>query len=243
MGPLTAILIGSFTLIGGISGVLLTGFLNQRSVQQKQTDEDKRRWLTDLRQIYAKYLLLCESMLREVDAIATLMPYDDTNSISIEDAETLRSGVLEYVHKWDTELQVLLFEIQLMASPRVVDLADRMSGALLMLSDEVSESRMFVGYYPAWFQARDLLQVLRNAMRDELDLPALTESTFPRPAEWPWLPGRPPRESYRQGHTIHDAISSGDRAPEPDSTPPAVTAESESPQPVCEEQGKASGQR
>lgn len=198
-----SILTGCFTLVGGLGGILLTSLLNSWSGRQRQLADDQRRWLSDRRQIYARFLSLCEVLLREVDDVAAFMPYDDTQKISEEDKQIIHEGSL-WMHKLDEDLQSVLFEVQLMASPDVADLAERMSGALFEVASEVSSDRMFVVYYPAWFQARDMLQVLRNGMRAELDLPPLKGSEFPRPRDWPWLPDRPARETYRQGHTVHD---------------------------------------
>lgn len=205
MGTLIpSIITGSFTLVAGIAGILLTGLVNRRTHDKKQADEDDRRWMNDRRQIYAQYLSICESLLREVDGVAVFMSYDGSEAVSSEDEELIREGHFEFIRRWDDDLQPVLFEVQLMASPHVAELADRVSGAILSLETLIGPEKIFVSYYPTWFQALDMVQVLRNSMRSELDLPPLHEVNFPKPADWPWLPDRPPREAYFQGHTDYD---------------------------------------
>jgi hypothetical protein len=85
-----------------------------------------------------------------------------------------------------------------MASPAVAELAHRMQGALWETTSPIERRDVFVNYYPVWFQARDMYDVLMDAMRVELGLPSTGRSTFPRAADWPWLSDRPSRESYRQ---------------------------------------------
>lgn len=194
------LLSGTFALIGGLGGVLLTSHLNVRAQASKQSAEDARRWLADRRQIYAHYLSLSEVMLREADSVAVFLSYDGSEPVSDEDKTQLSEGLFEYLMKWDDELQPALFEVQLVASPAVADLADRVSGALMTLTVDIKSVSTFNNYYPAWFQAKDMLQVLRNAMRSELGLPRLEDAPFPRERDWPWLADRPARSSYVQQH-------------------------------------------
>ena len=84
-----------------------------------------------------------------------------------------------------------------MASPKVADLADRVSGALMEITTPIETRSFLVDYHPGCFQAQDLLQVLRNSMRSELGLPGAITSG-PISDDWPWLPDRPGRESYTQ---------------------------------------------
>lgn len=205
MGTLMpSIITGSFTLVAGMAGILLTGRVNRRTNRQKQADEDDRRWLNDRRQIYAQFLSLCESLLRQADSVAVFMSYDGEKAASVEDEEILEEGHLEFIQSWEERLQPVFFEVQLMASPHVAELADRVSGAILELETLIGSGKIFVKYYPTWFQARDLVQVLRNSMREELNLLPLGDVTYPRSKDWPWLADRPPREAYFQGHTEYD---------------------------------------
>lgn len=181
---------------------MLSGWVVRRNDQRKLASEDARRWLNDRRQIYARYLVLVESMHREVDRVAMFLSYDGRKPITGEDAELLKEGIYEYYHRWDDELQPLLLEVQLMATPSVADLADRMSGALLEIAPEAPIGHpppTFIEYYPGWFQAQDLLSMLRDAMREELGMPEKLSSTESRKASgWPWLESRPSRKSYVQ---------------------------------------------
>ena len=163
--------------------------------------EDSRRWLLDRRAVYAKYLALAEVMLREIDGVATFLSYDGDSEISDEDDDIISEGLTEYFITWNDSLQPLLGEIQLLATNHVADLADRVSGAMMEITWRVEKRHAFTSYYPAWFQAQDLLHVLRDAMRAELGLPVLSSLTAgPREDDWPWLNSRPSYESYIQQH-------------------------------------------
>jgi len=199
---LTAVLTGVFGICGVLGGALLTSAANRGLEKRKRSADDERRWLGDQRQLYARYLTMCESMLREIDGVACFLSYDGTKPPSDEDEEHIGDGLLDYCVKWTDELQPLLEELQLIASPSVSNLADRMSGALMELTAEVETRGKFVEHYPMWFQAKDLLGVLRNAMREELGIAPLPESrTFRRRRDdWPWLPDRPGRSTYVQDH-------------------------------------------
>ncbi|WP_147422523.1 hypothetical protein [Pseudarthrobacter phenanthrenivorans] len=163
--------------------------------------EDSRRWLLDRRAVYAKYLALAEVMLREIDGVAAFLSYDGESEISDKDDDIISEGLTEYFTTWNDSLQPLLGEIQLLATNHVADLADRVSGALMEITWRVEKRHAFTSYYPAWFQAQDLLHVLRDAMRAELGLPVLSSLTAgPREDDWPWLDSRPSYESYIQQH-------------------------------------------
>jgi hypothetical protein len=143
-------------------------------------------------------------MLREVDAVAVFLNYDEAGPPESSDEEIIVEGLQAYYERWDDEVQPALGEVQLLASSEVADLADRVSGALMLLGGEVEQRAPFTLYYPMWFQACDLLSVLRNAMRNELGVAERVEDTIPRDDNWPWLADRPSRETYAQGHGIHD---------------------------------------
>jgi hypothetical protein len=196
-----ALLAGIFGIVGVLGGAALTGTVNSRIDKGKRAYEDQRRWLTDKRQLYARYLTLCESMLREIDGTACFLSYDGSSPIASDDEDVIRENLLSYMRRWDDEVQPLLQELELIASPRVSDLADRNSGALMELTGLIERRGLFVEHYPTWFQAKDLLAVLRNAMREELNFGPLPESyTFRRESDWPWLSDRPTRDSYVQHH-------------------------------------------
>lgn len=197
-----ALIAGGFALAGGFGGAALTAWFSRAAARSRTRTEDERRWLMERRHAYAGFLALAESMLREIDDVAVLLSYDGDEPASDDDEEMLGDGLLDYFAKWDEVLQPALGEVQLLASPTVAGLADRVSGALLEITGEVESRGAFTAYYPAWFQAPDLVQVLRNDMRRELGLePMLPEAhEFPRVGGWPWLPDRPPRDSYVQVH-------------------------------------------
>ncbi len=117
----------------------------------------------------------------------------------------MREELQAYFAKWEDELQPLLGEVQLLASPKVADLSDRVSGALMEITAQVEIEGSFSEYYPGWFQADDLINVTRNAMREELGLEAVGSDRWAlrRDNGWPWLDERPPRESYVQEHDAH----------------------------------------
>lgn len=193
-----ALVAGAFALVG----VLLGGAVNSFTAWRQRVAEDKRRWLADRKTLYARYLGLVASMLQEIDSVAVFMRYDDagTSKPDPKDLAMIDEGVFEFQQRWDSEIQPALGEVQLLASARVADLADRASGALLALTVYVNMTETFTAYYPTWFQALDLSKVLRNEMRIELGLEQLADDSFPRDSDWPWLADRPPAESYVQNH-------------------------------------------
>ena len=199
-----AILTGSFALAGVIGGVLLSGRISRRTDERRVESEDERRWLMERRQIYGAFLGLAESMLQEIDGLAVFLSSDGSQPLSEDDEALVSEGLFEYQLKWNEDLQPALGEVQLMATSPVVDLADRVSGALMELTATVELRGAFQDHYPMWFQARDLLQVLRNSMRAELGL-AEVDVASPRSPEWPWLPDRPARASYLQQHPAEGA--------------------------------------
>ena len=118
------------------------------------------------------------------------MSYDGEKSIAEGDETFIRNGLQGYYERWDDELQPALVEVQLIATPEVSDLADRVSAALMEITAPVELRRYFVDYYPGWFQAQDLLQVLQNSMRNELGVSGELD-LVPKSDDWPWLPDRP----------------------------------------------------
>lgn len=196
-----ALLSGGFALVGGLGGVLASGSVSRRAEDRRLKADDDRRWLTDRRTTYAAYLGLAESMLREIDSVAIFLSRNGTDPIPDVDEQLLSEGLLEYMMRWDHELQPALGDVELLASPEVTDLADRVSSALIDLTATVELRGAFDDHYPMWFQTQDLIEVLKNAMRGELGLPPMSTGrrTLGRRAnDWPWLPDRPSRESYRQ---------------------------------------------
>ena len=164
--------------------------------------------------------MMCESMLRDIDHIGVFLGYDEQHNLSEEDDALIREDLPEYFAKWDDELQPLLEELQLISSTEVADLSDRISGALMEVTAPIEKREAFVEYYPVWFQAKDLLTVLRNAMRAELGVGALPDGSLVRREEdWPWLPARPSAEHYRQRHRAMDTAPGASPSVSPGARP------------------------
>ncbi|MGY4543626.1 hypothetical protein ACVWY0_003566 [Arthrobacter sp. UYNi723] len=196
----TAILTGSFTLAAGVVGAVLAGVFARRGENRRHQAEVDRQWLADRRAVYVKYLALAEVMQREVDAIAVFLSYDGKKTIEAEDDRFISEGLTGYIATWEDELQPSLGELQLVASKKVADLADRVSGALMEMTTFLELRRAFTAYYPMWFQSQDLIHVLRNEMRSDLGLVSHGD-TARLDKGWPWLESRPSYESYIQNHS------------------------------------------
>lgn len=199
------VLSGALGVVGTVVGVVLNDVLGRSSEKRRLTADDERRWLQERRASYAAYLRLSIDLLRELDAVGVMLSYDGSEPISDEDEEIIRDGLPEYFHRWETELQSALADVQLIATPLVADLADRVSAALLEPTGVIELRRWFVEYYPIWFQADDLVGVLRNAMRKEIGVEVDPAAGRPHGDDWPWLPDRPSRESYLQHHPRHSS--------------------------------------
>ncbi|MGR0160783.1 hypothetical protein [Paenarthrobacter nitroguajacolicus] len=196
---LTPILTGGFTLAAGIIGAVLAGIFARRGERSRNQAEVDRQWVTDRRAVYARYLALAEVMHREVDTIAVFLSYDGINKIAPEEDAFISDELIDYLSTWENDLQPLLGEVQLVASKEVADLAERVSGALMELTSFIERREAFTSYYPVWFQAQDLIHVLRNQMRVELGL--VSHEDAERGDDWPWLKSRPAAESYIQDHS------------------------------------------
>ena len=139
--------------------------------------------------------------------MALFLRYDrESPPIDGDDEAYIGEGLEEYLESWERTVQPLLGEVALIASPAVVDMSDRVSGALIALTEPLEEPRgTFIEYYPMWFQTRDLIHVMRDEMRRELGLPPVGD-VFPvglrTDANWPWLESRPARSSYVQSHRL-----------------------------------------
>jgi hypothetical protein len=192
-----AVIAGSF----GLGGVLLGGLVNTLAAWRQRVAEDKRRWLADRRSLYATYLGIAASKLQEIDSLAVfLRHHPDDPMPSDEDQAFVKEGLYDYFSSWETDVQPALGEVQLLASDRVADLADRVSSALMEVTVFLELNQAFTDYYPVSFQAQDLLGVLRNAMREELGLGELPNTRVRDDPDYPWLADRPSRESYHQAH-------------------------------------------
>ena len=198
----TPILTGGFTLAAGVIGAVLAGVFARQGESRRRQAEVDRQWVTDRRAVFARYLALAEAMHRDIDTIAVFLPYDGSTKIAPQDDELISDELIAYIACWEQELQPLLGELQLVASKNVTDIAERVSGALMEMTVFLERRQAFTLYYPMWFQAQDLIRVLRNEMRTELGLHSHGDSG-PVDHGWPWLDSRPSYESYIQDHSDH----------------------------------------
>ena len=182
-------------------GVLLGGVVNLLAAWRQRVADDKRRWLSDRRNLYARYLGLVASMLQGIHGVALQMRDKFNAELDDEKVSELLGNLFDYRVHWSPQLESALGEIQLLGGEGVVDLADRMSGALVELADKVGIGAQdtYEEFSPIWYRALDLSKVLRNAMRRELRLVALDAEPAPRPPDWPWLANRPAAAFY-EGH-------------------------------------------
>lgn len=198
---LAVVVAGGFGVIGTIVGVVMTTWLGRSAERRRLTAQDDRRWLADRRRFYSSFVVLSQSMLREIDSVAVFLSYRGDEEVADEDEALIAGGLMDYFARWDDQLQPALSDVQLMAGSEVADLADRVSGALMEITAVVEKRGPFVNYYAAWFRTQDLLGVLRNAMRAELGLNDAIKEDYPRDAEWPWLRDRPSEEEYIRRQT------------------------------------------
>lgn len=180
------IVTGLFGLGGVVGGVLLTSFLSRRSDQRRMSAEDDRRWLTDRRHAYAAYLAVVVKLLKEFDFVMTyLHATRGTPEPNVND-KVLANASAEFRKVLGRELQPALGEVQLLAKKNVAELADRVMWALLELAGLISGGHLYDQVKEYRDKANQLLDVLRNAMREELGVPGPVR-TFPMPKSWPWL--------------------------------------------------------
>lgn len=64
-----ALISGGLVLLGTLGGVLLTAWFGRAADRRRIRSEDERRWLTHRRDSYAGFLVLANSMLREIDGV------------------------------------------------------------------------------------------------------------------------------------------------------------------------------
>ncbi|NDL57037.1 hypothetical protein [Phytoactinopolyspora mesophila] len=198
---LAVVVAGGIGVTGTIVGVVMTTWLGRSAERRRLAAEDDRRWLADRRRVYAAFLVLSQSMLREIDGVAVFLPYRGDEKVADEDEAFMADGLMDYFGRWNDQIQPALSDVQLVAGSGVADLADGVSGALMEITVVLEKRGPFVNYYPGWFRAQDLLGVLRNAMRAELGLNDAIETDYPRGAEWPWLQDRPSEEEYIRRQT------------------------------------------
>lgn len=145
-----AVLSGALGVVGTVVGAVLNDVLGRSSEKRPLIADGERRWLQERRASYAAYLRLSIDLLRELDALGVMLSYDGSESISEEEEEIIQEGLPEYFHRWETELQSALADVQLIATPLVADIADRVS-ALLEPTAVIELRGRFIDYYPIWF--------------------------------------------------------------------------------------------
>jgi hypothetical protein len=187
MFPWAVLITGAFGIGGVLGGVLLGAHFTRRTEQRRVANEDDRRWLADRRQVYARYLGLIGSMLKDIDGYSSFLSHDGTEPITKEDEAILVEEVRDFYARWDEELQPVLAEVQLLSSPAVAELADRTSWGLMELNGLTEARQTFQVVTEYGFKTRHLIEATRNGMRAELGLTAPVK-TFPIPDDWPWLP-------------------------------------------------------
>lgn len=197
----TAVIAGAIGVGGSLGGVVLSTVLGQKAERQRLAESDSRRWLEDRRRLYSEYLVLAQAMLRDIDRAASFLPYDESKPASTEDDELRKEALFDYHVRWDDELQPLLADLSLLAGAAVGDLADRVSGALMEISGTVEVGGFFVDFYPQQFRARDLVGLLRTAMRSELGLNEVLDLESSRGGDWPWPPDLPDEPEYIRRQT------------------------------------------
>lgn len=197
----TAIIAGGVGVSGSLGGVVLSTILGRKAERQRLAEADARRWLNDRRRCYSRFLVLAQTMLRDIDGAACFLPYDAASPSSAEDDEFRKEALLNYHVRWDDELQPLLADLSLLAGAEVGELADRASGALMVISGPVEVGGFFVDFYPQQLRARDLVGLLRNGMRSELGLREVLNLESPRRGDWPWLSDVPEELEYIRRQT------------------------------------------
>ncbi|MGV8977254.1 MAG: hypothetical protein ACOH17_04350 [Cellulomonas sp.] len=185
------VLAGGLGILGTVAGVAMSTWLGRSTERERRVAQDARRWQTDRRGVYSAFLGLSESLLYDIDQVSHYLSYDGTQDVPEENRRRTAEQLEDYFIRWQDDLQPALGEVQLLASSRVADLADRVSAALMEITGGVEMGDSYTNFSPEFFRARDLVGVLRNAMRNELGLDDPLDLGPRREANWPWL--TPPR--------------------------------------------------
>ncbi|MEZ5216166.1 MAG: hypothetical protein R2715_06125 [Ilumatobacteraceae bacterium] len=214
------------SVLAALLGSVATYLLSRSGDRRRLAAEDQRRWLNDRRTLYSRYLGLVEGLERDADSIACFLPHDDdAPPMTAEDERLVREMSHDWIERWDTELQPMLSEMELLATPDVADLAVRAAHGILAavpqsqyLGPEQSKvtPNAYSDHWPTQQMAKGLRELLRNAMRVELGL-ELVSSQTPSDRDWPWLPEQPSFEDHRKRMGpylwphVHGETDEGDR--------------------------------
>jgi hypothetical protein len=188
------------SVAAALLGSAATYLLSRSGDRRRLAAEDERRWLNDRRALYARFLGLVERLERDADSIACFLPHDeDAPAMEDDDERLVREMSQEWMERWDTELQPLLSEMELLATPRVADMAARAAHGVLTAVPQPQylgpgESRItpavYSDHWPTQQMATGLRELLRNEMRAELGLDPVSNQS-PDDRNWPWLAGQP----------------------------------------------------
>lgn len=198
---MTAVVAGLVGVGGSLCGVLLSTFLGSKAERRRLAEADSRRWLEDRRSVYAEFLLLAQSMSKQIEYTGLNLPYDESKSEDGDEKSVRVHQVYEYYGRWEDELQPILTELMLVGGASVAETASRVSDALMELGGFVEVGGYYVDYYPKKQRTDDLIGLLRNTMRG--DLGNHEEIDF-RPIEdtaWPWPPSIPDEVEYIRKQT------------------------------------------
>lgn len=187
-------------LTGGLLallGALLSWLVNRSGDKRRLDAEDERRWMKDRRSLYARYLSLIEQLDREAGSIACFLPSNtEAPAISEKDEAFVREMSHEWIGRWDDEVQPALSEMELMAEPKLADLAARAAHAILAAVPQIQIVDIDTGentitpsdygrYWRTAKEVRPVIETMRNEMRSELGLHAVTNKALTDP-DWPW---------------------------------------------------------
>jgi len=195
------------SVLAALLGSAATYLLSRSGDRRRLAAEDQRRWLNDRRTLYARYLGMVERLERDADSIGCFLPHDgDAPPMDDDDDERLvREMSQEWMERRDMELQPLLSEVELLATPKVADLAARAAHAVLAAVPQPQHlgpgrSRItptaYSDHWPTQQMANGIRELLRNEMRAELGLDPVSNQA-PGDHAWPWLPDQPSYEDHR----------------------------------------------
>jgi hypothetical protein len=153
-----------------------------------------------------RYLGLVERLERDADSIACFLPHDeDAPAIKDDDERLVREMCQEWMERWDTELQPMLSEMELLATPKLADVAARAAHGILEAvpqpqhlasGDSRITPAVYSDHWPIQQMAKGLRELLRNEMRVELGLDSVSDQASDD-RNWPWLDDQPSFDDQR----------------------------------------------
>jgi hypothetical protein len=182
------------SVLAALLGSAATYVLSRSGDRRRLAAEDERRWLNDRRALYARYLSLVERLERDADSIACFLPHDeDAAPITGDDERLVREMFQDWMECWDSELQPMLSEMELLATPKLADVASRAAQGILDAVPQPQylgpgESRIAPAVYSDHWPTQQI--------RVELGLEP-TPDRAPADQDWPWMPDQPSDEDHR----------------------------------------------